>query len=108
LIEPLVVIVPAYNSEPTLANVVKGVRRFLPDATIIGVNDGSTDGSGQLLKTVADETIEFEQNRGKALRCAPDSTPLKKSRGCAHHRFRWTTRSGIRAGDRRRARSRPT
>ena len=75
MIEPLVVIVPAYNAEPTLANVVKGVRRTLPNAMIIGVDDGSTDGSGQLMKTVADETIEFEQNRGKgaALRAGFDA-----------------------------------
>jgi glycosyltransferase involved in cell wall biosynthesis len=79
LIEPLVVIVPAYNAEPTLANVVKGVRRTLPKAFIIGVDDGSTDGSAQLMKTVADETIEFPQNRGKgaALRAGFDSA-LKK------------------------------
>ena len=75
MIGPLVVIVPAYNAEPTLANVVKGVRRTLPNAMIIGVDDGSTDGSGQLMKTVADETIEFEQNRGKgaALRAGFDA-----------------------------------
>lgn len=75
MIEPLVVIVPAYNAEPTLANVVKGVRRTLPNAMIIGVDDGSTDGSGQLMRTVADETIEFEQNRGKgaALRAGFDA-----------------------------------
>jgi glycosyltransferase involved in cell wall biosynthesis len=79
LIEPLVVIVPAYNAEPTLANVVKGVRRTLPNALIIGVDDGSTDGSGKLMKTVADETIIFEQNRGKgaALRAGFDAA-LKK------------------------------
>lgn len=75
MIEPLVVIVPAYNAEPTLENVVKGVRRTLPNAMIIGVDDGSTDGSGRLLKTVADETIEFPQNRGKgaALRAGFDA-----------------------------------
>jgi len=65
LIEPLVVIVPVYNAEPTLAKVVKDVRRNLPGALIIGVDDGSTDGSRQLLRTVADETIEFDANRGK-------------------------------------------
>ena len=72
MIEPLVVIVPAYNAEPTLANVVKGVRRNLPKAFIIGVDDGSTDGSRKLLRTVADETIEFDVNQGKgaALRAA--------------------------------------
>ena len=65
MIEPLVVIVPAYNAEPTLAKVVQGVRRTLPGAWIIGVNDGSTDASGQLLKKVADDTIDFQKNRGK-------------------------------------------
>ena len=45
MIEPLAVIVPAYNAEPTLAKVVKDVRRNLPGAWIIGVDDGSTDGS---------------------------------------------------------------
>lgn len=72
MIEPLVVIVPVYNAEPTLAKVVKGVRRSLPRALIIGVDDGSTDGSRALLRTVADETIEFDKNRGKgaALRAA--------------------------------------
>ena len=79
MIEPLVVIVPAYNAEPTLAKVVKDVRRNLPGAWIIGVDDGSTDGSRQLLRTVADETIEFDQNRGKgaALRAGFDAALRK-------------------------------
>lgn len=65
MIEPLVVLVPAYNAEPSLAKVVKDVRRNLPRAWIIGIDDGSTDGSRQLLKTVCDDTIEFDKNRGK-------------------------------------------
>jgi glycosyltransferase involved in cell wall biosynthesis len=79
LIQPLVVIVPVYNAEPTLAKVVKDVRRNLPGALIVGVDDGSTDGSRQLLRTVADETIEFDVNRGKgaALRAGFDLA-LKK------------------------------
>ncbi|HEX9606167.1 MAG TPA: glycosyltransferase family 2 protein [Gemmatimonadaceae bacterium] len=79
MIEPLVVIVPAYNAEPTLAKVVKDVRRNLPGSWIIGVDDGSTDGSRQLLRTVADETIEFDQNRGKgaALRAGFDAALRK-------------------------------
>jgi len=79
LIEPLVVVMPAYNAEPTLAKVVKDVRRNLPGAWIIGVDDGSTDGSRQLLRTVVDETIEFDKNCGKgaALRAGFDAA-LKK------------------------------
>ena len=72
MIQPLVVIVPVYNAEPTLAKVVRDLRRNLPGALIIGVDDGSNDGSRKLLRTVADETIEFDQNQGKgaALRAA--------------------------------------
>ena len=79
MIEPLVVIVPAYNAEPTLAKVVKDVRRNLPKAWIIGVDDGSTDGSRKLMQTVVDETIAFDKNRGKgaALRAGFDAA-LKK------------------------------
>lgn len=79
MIEPLVVIVPAYNSEPTIAKVVKDLRRNLPRAFIIGVDDGSTDGSRQLLRTVTDETIEFDKNRGKgaALRAGFDAALSK-------------------------------
>ena len=65
MIEPLVVLVPVYNAEPTLAKVVKDLRRNLPGALIIGIDDGSTDGSRQLLRSVSDETIEFDKNRGK-------------------------------------------
>ena len=72
MIEPLVVIVPAFNAEKTLSAVVKGLRECLPKARILGVNDGSTDGTGALLRFLSDGTIEFSENRGKgaALRAA--------------------------------------
>lgn len=72
MIEPVIVILPAFNAESTLAPVVKGLRQVLPHARIIGVNDGSKDGTGALLRSVCDRTIEFAENRGKgeALRVA--------------------------------------
>ncbi len=70
--EPLVVIVPAYNAEKSLSAVVKGLREYLPNARILGVNDGSTDGTGALLRFLCDGSIEFIKNQGKgaALRAA--------------------------------------
>lgn len=65
MIEPVVVIFPAYNAEKTLSPVIKGLRQILPRATIIGVNDGSQDGTGALLRSLCDRTIEFTANRGK-------------------------------------------
>jgi glycosyltransferase involved in cell wall biosynthesis len=65
LIEPLVTIVPAYNAESTAGQVVKDVRRNLPRTLIIGVDDGSTDDTGAVLRAGCDEVITFEKNRGK-------------------------------------------
>jgi glycosyltransferase involved in cell wall biosynthesis len=45
--------------------VVTGLRQYLPDAFIIGVNDGSPDGTGVILRSLCDRTIEFPKNRGK-------------------------------------------
>jgi glycosyltransferase involved in cell wall biosynthesis len=72
MIDPVIVILPAFNAESTLGAVVKGLRQVLPRARIIGVNDGSADGTGALLRSLCDRTIEFSENRGKgeALRVA--------------------------------------
>jgi glycosyltransferase involved in cell wall biosynthesis len=72
MIEPVVVIVPAFNAEKTVSAVVKGLRESLPTALILGVNDGSSDGTGALLRFLCDRTIDFPENRGKgaALRAA--------------------------------------
>jgi glycosyltransferase involved in cell wall biosynthesis len=61
----IVVVMPAYNAEKTLSPVVKGLRKSLPGCFIIGINDGSADGTGALLRSVCDRTIEFPANRGK-------------------------------------------
>lgn len=65
MIKSVVVLMPAFNAEKTLSPVVKGLRKALPDAYIIGINDGSADGTGALLRSVCDRTIEFPANRGK-------------------------------------------
>lgn len=62
---PVVVVLPAFNAENTLTPVVKGLREYLPHAFIIGVNDGSADSTGTVLRSVCDRTIEFPSNRGK-------------------------------------------
>jgi glycosyltransferase involved in cell wall biosynthesis len=65
MIEPVVVVFPAYNAEKTLLPVIKGLRQVLPRATIVGVNDGSQDGTAALLKSVCDDMIDFPVNKGK-------------------------------------------
>lgn len=65
MISPIVVVLPAFNAESTVLPVVKGLREYLPKAFIIGVNDGSSDGTGSVLRSSCDRTIEFPANRGK-------------------------------------------
>lgn len=60
-----VIIVPALNAETTLGPVIKGLRKYVPDCYIVGVNDGSVDGTASLLRSVCDRAIDFPVNRGK-------------------------------------------
>jgi glycosyltransferase involved in cell wall biosynthesis len=81
MITRVVVVLPAFNAENTLSPVVKGLRKTLPGAQIIGINDGSADGTGALLRSVCDRTIEYTVNRGKgqALR---DGFAAAREAGC--------------------------
>ena len=60
-----VVVLPAYNAEKTVTAVVRGLKQRLPGVQIVGINDGSVDGTGALLRSLCDRTIEFTVNRGK-------------------------------------------
>ncbi|MBP5241828.1 MAG: glycosyltransferase family 2 protein, partial [Bacteroidales bacterium] len=58
-------IIPTYNNAATLPAVVDDVRSFVSD--IIVVNDGSTDGTGDFLRTLGDTltVVSYPKNRGK-------------------------------------------
>jgi glycosyltransferase involved in cell wall biosynthesis len=67
-----VCVVPALNADSTVASVVALMRRHLPDAFVLGVDDGSTDATRAVLAHACDHVIGFDVNRGKgaALRAA--------------------------------------
>lgn len=57
------VVVPAYNEERTIEEIV---RQILPIcADLIVVDDGSTDGTGEILSQLPVEVIRHERNLGK-------------------------------------------
>lgn len=58
---------PALNAEASVSGVVKGLRKSLPSSYIIGINDGSVDGTAALLRSVCDSVIDFPANRGKGV-----------------------------------------
>ena len=65
-----VVIIPTYNNDKTLSNVIKSVQEYA-SATIV-VDDGSTDTTKEILAKESDIIlISYIQNRGKghALKC---------------------------------------
>jgi glycosyltransferase involved in cell wall biosynthesis len=64
----LSVIMPVYNEQATLPEILQRVLAVPVDKEIIVVDDGSTDGTWHILKELADKRIKVvrhESNRGK-------------------------------------------
>jgi glycosyltransferase involved in cell wall biosynthesis len=71
-IRKLSVVVPVFNERNTLVEILRRMRQVtLPegiDREIIVIDDGSTDGTREVLKQLADSTVRIavhQQNRGK-------------------------------------------
>ncbi|MCG8608429.1 glycosyltransferase family 2 protein [bacterium] len=59
-------VIPAYNAEKTLTQVITGLKHYASNISIIVVNDGSTDATAELCKLRSDIIhIEHEHNKGK-------------------------------------------
>ena len=61
----LACVIPALDAAATLPAVVAALRRALPAAHLIIVDDGSADGTRRVADALADEVIGFDRNRGK-------------------------------------------
>lgn len=58
------VVIPTYNNAGTISQVIADVKRFSSD--IIVVNDGSTDGTSEILLAIKNiRVIAYSKNRGK-------------------------------------------
>jgi len=67
----LSVLIPVYNEEATLAAVIDAVRKVPEDLEIVIVDDGSTDGSWQLIEERVDgervRATRHDRNQGKGV-----------------------------------------
>jgi glycosyltransferase involved in cell wall biosynthesis len=63
------VFIPAWNEEPAVAGVIEGLRERLPEADVLVVDDGSTDGTAQRARRAGAvvASLPFNQGLGAAL-----------------------------------------
>jgi len=62
--DPVTVVIPAFNEEKSVAGVIAGVRREAPEAVILVVDDGSTDGTADAARAAGAEVISHPLNKG--------------------------------------------
>ena len=59
-----IVFIPAWNEEQNLPAVLDELARDLPDADVVVVDDGSTDGTAAVARERGAEVVSFDRNRG--------------------------------------------
>jgi hypothetical protein len=59
-----VVFIPAWNEEDNLPAVLENLRRELPDADVLVVDDGSTDATAEVARDNGAEVLSLGSNRG--------------------------------------------
>src|ERR1041385_5468257 len=58
------VFIPAWNEEENLPAVLEELHRGLPEADVLVVDDGSTDGTADVAREYGAVVVSFERNRG--------------------------------------------
>ena len=61
---PYLAVVPAYNEEATVGNVIEALHREAPDFDVVVVDDGSTDGTADCARAAGARVIRLPFNLG--------------------------------------------
>lgn len=62
--EPTTVVIPAYNEETTVRDVILGVKLHVPHARVLVIDDGSTDATARVAREAEAEVISHPLNKG--------------------------------------------
>ncbi len=60
----VLVVIPAYNEEQTIASVIDSVRRFAPDYDRVIVNDRARDATGEIVDALGEKQLRLPCNLG--------------------------------------------
>lgn len=60
----ILIIVPAYNEEKSLPEVVRDLRESVPQADVVVVNDGSKDATGRIARNLGVRVLDLPFNLG--------------------------------------------
>jgi glycosyltransferase involved in cell wall biosynthesis len=63
-IEPVLVVIPAYNEEASIRRVVEGVNYHIPWADVLVVDDGSSDDTSRRVQESGAELLRLPRNLG--------------------------------------------
>jgi len=64
LAHPLMVIIPAYNEEGSVGEVVRSVRQVLPQTPVMVIDDGSVDGTPQAARQAGADLLRLPHHLG--------------------------------------------
>lgn len=59
------IVIPAFNAAGTIAELIHRIQKIMPEAGILVVDDGSSDGSGDLARAAGADVLTHTINRGK-------------------------------------------
>lgn len=62
--DPTTIVIPAYNEERTIAEVIRGVHSVVPEAGILVIDDGSTDATASRARDAGADVISHPINKG--------------------------------------------
>ncbi len=74
----ITVVIPAFNEEETIGEVIRGVRKNLPEARVLVIDDGSSDSTALTPRNASAEVISHPLNKGNG---AAVKTALRAIRG---------------------------